>query len=703
MTKSFKDALSRSGGISKTNNLRVNPFDLKVNKSKFEVLNRSDRGTRGNVTVSRTRAAAVRKATILPQLQEKSRAHASTFIDRRFGVRGEGTNLSSEEVMQERFAREQQRLVKKQSRKSKKFDLNSLDEVDGDQTGESLTHGGRFISQMNDEELETFDETLEDFDDSSVPVAYNERFRSGQLDGEFVKAGHFGGGGGGGEKKSKQDVMKELIAKSKFYKHERQKLKEENEAMCDDVNQVFASLRGTLKPREVTPRINNTEDANEDDYESVLKALAFDPRSKPTDRTLTGEESEARDKKRLDEQQKALLDRMREGGDGDGDDATGDYTNSNNNSNNTTVIDPELKKIADRQGKLLREFCHSGSPKSYQGIVDYAVKQPRTMIQLGRTIRADLGKLAASFTKRSNASGRGAVMPTLGPIRLLLLVTRVFSCSDYHHVVATPAQLLLAYYLAVGRMTKTEHVQRALALIYCALEFQKIGRRCIPEALQVLYTILNAACSGKKPHTAHYFCRPLGRSLSLSLSSSLSSSLSQKKRGESESFARLFARLFDSSQVLGMDELLDFAVELTVQTFTNLRDGAYPALKEAIQPFLRLLPNNPHLSQLHVSSVPSKSLQLQAHKPLSLPLLNPDFAADYSLEHRKRNGTANGDDEQSISRLKRAHKREFKGAVRELKRDASFLAHHKIKETRRKDSEYKNKMNRIIGSIGNGN
>ena len=85
---------------------------------------------------------------------------------------------------------------------------------------------------------------------------------------------------------------------------------------------------------------------------------------------------------------------------------------------------------------------------------------------------------------------------------------------------------------------------------------------------------------------------------------------------------------------------------------------------------------------------------------MSLPLLTPDFAADYSMEHRKRSGPP---DEMALSRMKRAHKREYKGAVRELKRDSAFLAEHKFKETRRKDSEYKNKINRIIGSIGNGN
>lgn len=707
MTKSFKDALSRTSrpipGIKDNRPgaaASPNPFNLKVNKPKFDVLNRNVVGSRGNRVNSRSRAVAVRSATLLPQLQEKNRGHVSSFIDRRFGAKSKESDggPSREEVMQERFAREQQRLATKKVGRRNKFDLNSIkDEVDGAASEEvdlSMTHGGKNIAQMDDDELENYDG--DDDDQGDENEAYNARGRTGQLDRDLVSAGHFGGPTRHDEKKSKQDVMKELIAKSKFYKMERQKIKEDNEALCEDVNEAFASIRGNLnvlndedrkRLRDSNPT-SSTTPAEDDEYEATLKELTFDPRSKPSDRTLTPEEREEKDKKRSEEQTKALLERMSPKADEaaakGGDDA----------GEGEGQVDPELKRIGERQFKAMRDFCHTGSVDSYKKLVEYATKQPRTMIQLSKSIRSDLSKLSDSFTKRSNENGRGAVMPALGPIRLLLLVSRIFSCSDYHHVVATPAQLLLSYYLGVGRMTKLEHVKRALGLVYCSLQFQSIGRRSVPEALQVVYTLLKCfrSSSLSQEGGSHYFCRPLGKSLVAELKSGSSSSKNAGSAG--------CAELFDSESKLSAGQLYGLTVELSESLLTNLEEGNYPALKEASRPFAQLLPKNKCFSRCANDSA-SRSLQLQQHKPLSLPLLNPDFAADYSMEGRKRTGQ--DVDDQSAARMKRAHKREYKGAVRELKRDAAFLAEHKVRDIRKKDSEYKNRMNKIIGSIGNGN
>jgi hypothetical protein len=725
MTKSFKDALSRTSrpipGVkdsrfpssskpgfkqpgskpgfkpttatsSKPNlNLSVksNPFNMKVSKPKFDVLNRNVSGSRGNSVVSRTKAIAVRSATLLPQLQEKNRAHVSSFIDRRFGLK-EGGDLSREEVMQERFAREQQRIAKKQSRRNK-FNLNSIEDIDeaDDETRNfeefSLTHGGKSIEKMDDDELENYDQ---DYDGDDQDESYDSRGKSGQLDRDLVSHGHFGSGGD--EKKSKSDVMKELIAKSKFYKMERQKIKEENEQLCEDVNEAFAAIRENLQVLGEEDRKQKREEIRsqvvEDDYEATLKELAFDPRSKPSDRTLTPEEREEKEKKRLDEQTKALFERM------EGKEATPEEVDQNEEEEGE--LDPELKRIAEKQFKLMREFCHRGGEEPYIKLVEYATKQPRTMIQLARAIRGDIGKLTAAFTKRSNATGRGALMPTFGPIRLLLLVSRIFSCSDFHHVVATPAQLLLSYYLGVGRMTKLEHVKRALALVYCTTQFQLVGKRCVPEALQVLFTILRTFEEDKKivDSSSHYFCRPLSKSLVEELKNQGKKS---KKMGRV-----LISSLFDEkeSSELGVNEIYRLTCKLVEETFEILRERNYPALKEAARPFALLLPKNEIIMGMLEGN---KSLQLQQHKPLALPLLTPDFAADYSMEHRKHGGQ--DADEQSASRMKRAMKREYKGAVRELKRDAAFLSEHKVRETRKKDTEYKAKMNKIMGSIANGN
>lgn len=50
-------------------------------------------------------------------------------------------------------------------------------------------------------------------------------------------------------------------------------------------------------------------------------------------------------------------------------------------------------------------------------------------------------------------------------------------------------------------------------------------------------------------------------------------------------------------------------------------------------------------------------------------------------------------------KLKYEHKKEFKGAVRELKRDANFIATQKLKEIKANDEKYKKKLNGIMGQL----
>lgn len=722
----FKDALKRSvpavpafagkkSGASKAQN----PFNTKVTKPKFQILNRFERGATGNIVKSKTKANSVRAATLLPQLKELKRAHTSSFVDRRFGERDR--TMSKEEVMQERFAREQQRIAKKQSRKSK-FDLNKLPD-DGD-FGEyddfSLTHGGRSIAQMDDEELEDYDEYQLDDDDDDEVVGLFGKTKSfgGNLDRSMVSRGHFGGFEDEAAPKSKQEIMKELIAKSKYYKHERQKIKEENEAMTEDLNAMFSEIRANLhvlseddrRRLRDAARVSEAGNENpEDDYESVLKDLTFDPRSRPTDRTMRPEEKTQLDRERSEAQEKAMLARMLpeeerkkraarsvEDVDGAAFDCENGEEESTQDLGSAAPIDPELIKIAKRQAELMKSFCKAETVESaqqhYAELVQYARKQARTMIQLARAIRAKIGHLSTAFTDRCNQTGRGTFMPAASSLRLLLLVSRIFSCSDFHHVVSTPAQLLLAYYLSVGRMTKMAHVQRALGLAYLATQFQQIGRRCIPEALEVLFTILSAGQAGEEHlrHASHYFRRPMSRGVIEVLSGTSAC------KEEVDPSALLFGE-----QELGPEMLLKVAQDLSIKLFDLLEEGEYPALKEALQPFTLLSRCPSHLQEMYSNCSSSHaSLQLQNHKPLALPMLTPDFDVDYSVDGRRRERDESND-QRSLARLKAAHKREYKGAVRELKRDAAFLAEHEIAERRAKDAAYKARMNQIIGSIGN--
>lgn len=68
-----------------------------------------------------------------------------------------------------------------------------------------------------------------------------------------------------------------------------------------------------------------------------------------------------------------------------------------------------------------------------------------------------------------------------------------------------------------------------------------------------------------------------------------------------------------------------------------------------------------------------------------------------SLEFGRKQGSSK--EEQERKRLIHKHKREFKGAVREIRRDNQFLARMQLSETLERDAERKRKVKQLFNSL----
>ncbi|KAL0076638.1 nucleolar protein 14 [Phycomyces blakesleeanus] len=199
------------------------------------------------------------------------------------------------------------------------FNLDDDEEAD-------LTHYGQSLGDMDD------------FDDAGLELSDDEE--SGQLNRNIVNKMHFGGfegdkenGEDGERHKSKNEVMKEIIAKSKLYKHERQNAKQEDEAMRQDLDSELDDIRGLLstKPsaRKPLPSQNmlfakneheegqkadagddEKEEREYDDYDKALRDLANDKRAMATDRTKTEGEIALEEKQKLEKAERARKRRM---------------------------------------------------------------------------------------------------------------------------------------------------------------------------------------------------------------------------------------------------------------------------------------------------------------------------------------------------------------------------------------------------------
>ncbi|ORX48425.1 Nop14-like protein [Piromyces finnis] len=283
--KGFDKKELRKKTKEKLENLKkeTNPFEIKFTKQKHDIMGRKIKGIQGKPGQARSKAEKTRKNTLLVEYEKRNKN--SSFVDRRFGEND--PTLSLEDKMMERFIREKQR-------KSNHGDFNLEDE--------QLTHFGQALGDhLGDDIVHSDDES-----------------DNGQIDQFTVHQDHFGGFDEeeekSGEKKSKSEIMKELIAKSKYYKYERQKEKEENEEIKNEVDAELEDIKKlvnqslTEKNEEEKEKLKIKRSKTDDQYNSFLKAVASDRRARPTDRLKSEEELAIEAKEKLE---RAERDRQR--------------------------------------------------------------------------------------------------------------------------------------------------------------------------------------------------------------------------------------------------------------------------------------------------------------------------------------------------------------------------------------------------------
>lgn len=237
--------------------------------------------------------------------------------------------MTPEDKMLERFTRE------KQSRAKGGAMFNLEEEAD-------LTHYGQSLAGLDD-----FDETELGYSDD------NDDENRGGISGDIVGHSHFGGFDEApeethedGRPKTKAEIMKEVIAKSKFHKHERQKEKEEMDDITKELDDELEDIRGLLgfsdqaaeerRPKraplpsqkssaaraldrmadEEKERLKADKESGildqgfDDSYDKHIRELAFDRRAKPQDRMKTEEEIAQEEVEKLEKAEKARKRRM---------------------------------------------------------------------------------------------------------------------------------------------------------------------------------------------------------------------------------------------------------------------------------------------------------------------------------------------------------------------------------------------------------
>ncbi|OJD14319.1 hypothetical protein AJ78_05314 [Emergomyces pasteurianus Ep9510] len=298
---------------------RFNPFEVRApaRPAKFSSTSRSNQETpRARPGVTKSLGEQRRKETLLKEMQRRSKV--GTLLDRRFGEND--PTMTPEERAAERFARESQKKLKKES----------IFNLEDDEEDMQLTHLGQTLTfdKENGDDFQEDDLHPSDEDDESEKARKRRRLiEEDDMEGLAEESEEEGQPE---RKKSKNEVMKELIAKSKFHKYERQKAKEDDDDLRASLDkglpEIFEMMRGVKKPeRELLPKpdltttmnpdraaLLNGKDRDEADkqYDQRLKQMTYDKRAKPLDRTKTEEEKAEEEAERLRQLEKERLRRM---------------------------------------------------------------------------------------------------------------------------------------------------------------------------------------------------------------------------------------------------------------------------------------------------------------------------------------------------------------------------------------------------------
>lgn len=98
---------------------------------------------------------------------------------------------------------------------------------------------------------------------------------------------------------------------------------------------------------------------------------------------------------------------------------------------------------------------------------------------------------------------------------------------------------------------------------------------------------------------------------------------------------------------------------------------------------------------LQLAHLARRPLELHHHRPLAIKTSIPKFEDSYNPDKhydpdRERAETA---------KLRAEHKKERKGAMRELRKDSNFIARESLRQKKEKDAAHDKKMKRLIAEI----
>jgi len=234
---------------------------------------------------------------------------------------------------------------------------------------------------------------------------------------------------------------------------------------------------------------------------------------------------------------------------------------------------------------------------------------------------------------------QGTLQP--GDLFILTAIGSTYPTSDHFHQVVTPAITIMARWMEMTTPKTPQDMATGAYVVALAVKYQALAKRYIPEAVRFTVAALKQNHDTKctTPH---------------------------------------------------------------IKNLTAMMDiwRRTPCFLEIFTPLLPLLSTQRNIQQtlkiaLSQAQLRRRPLELHHHRPLPIKSSVPKF--EESFDPTKH---YDPDRERAeAAKLKAEYRREKKGALRELKKDSSFLAREKLKQKKEADAAYEAKQRRLIAEI----
>ncbi|GAO51440.1 Nop14-like protein [Saitoella complicata NRRL Y-17804] len=323
--------------------------------------------------------------------------------------------------------------------------------------------------------------------------------------------------------------------------------------------------------------------------------------------------------------------------------------------------------------------------------------------------RDQLKEMRERFVKSSGLEPALAakVFPRRSDLVLFTILGTVFPTSDHHHMIVTPAALLMGQFLAQTKTTTVQNLATGLFVATLFVQYQRLSKRIVPEALNfACLALAQLAPTAVEPVPGTF---PVTGDVSFLAIKQKSQELRKMKFEDA-----FVARVEDEGAMKA--SLVGVAVDVITQ-FADLWKGA-PAFVEIFDPCVAMLDH--YLAPKNAKLLPAelvnkiqrerdtiaklckfarqerKPLAMQAHRPVAIATYLPKFEEHYSLDKKSYDPDR---ERAQLGKLQAEHRREKKGAIRELRKDNAFLAREQIKTQKAKDQAYEVKMRKVHGSL----